>query len=223
MLKRFAVVDTETIGIENPLVYDFAVSIVDRNGHVYEDYNVLIGDVITDASLMKDAFYHKKVYTHYIPMLSAGLVKLAHWDTAIAKFRSMLAIHNVGAVCAYNMNFDVGAMWKTHLRFGNDKNNLTGGEYQRLCLWRFVVDAILSRPKYQKIATELGWFKSSTGNVITNAEKAYAYISGEWGFCEDHTAMSDVRIETEILLACLKQKGKIPYDVLKTNPWKDAQ
>jgi hypothetical protein len=62
---------------------------------------------------------------------------------------------------------------------------------------------------------------SNTGLYFsTNAEVAMQYLSEKYDFIEDHTALSDAEIETEILFYCLK-RGKIvvgieyfPYKML---------
>lgn len=221
-MKKFAIFDTECVGLDDRSIYDIAWQIVDRHGRIYDRANFLVEETLTNPKIMGQAFYHKKVYSHYIPMLASGAVEMQPWIDIIEAFRADLRFHNVAAICAYNMAFDIKAMQHTHGQFG-DSERVTGGDYDALCLWQFVCESILSRPKFQKIATELGWFKTSTGNVFTNAEKAYAYISGAWGFVEDHTALSDVEIETEIFAACMKQKRKIPYNNLDGSPWKLAQ
>lgn len=221
-MKKFMILDTECIGLDDRRVYDIAWQIVDRHGNVYGEYNALVREVFTNADIMTGAHFHKKVYSDYIPMLNDRDIMLENWQHIVLAFRDHLREYNVKAICAYNMAFDMRAMLATHSHYG-DGRRLTGGDYDALCLWQFVCEAILSRPKFNRIATELGWFKTSTGNVYTNAEKAYAYIKGDWGFCEDHTALSDVNIEREIFAACMKQKRTIPYNYLDGSPWQLAQ
>jgi DNA polymerase III epsilon subunit-like protein len=221
-MKKFLIFDTECIGLDDRSIYDIAWQIVDRHGRVYDSANFLVEETITNPDIMAKAHYHKKIYSHYIPMIADGEVTIRPWQEIIEAFRADLRHWNVSAIAAYNMSFDIAAMRATHGRYGDDKS-VTDGRYDALCLWQFVCESILSRPKFQKIATELGWFKTSTGNVFTNAEKAYAYISGAWGFVEDHTALSDVEIETEIFVACMKQKRTIPYNNIDGSPWALAQ
>jgi hypothetical protein len=67
-----------------------------------------------------------------------------------------------------------------------------------------------------------GWI-TEAGNVRTNAEKVYAYLSGDLDFIESHTALHDAQIETEILQRLLAKKKTIPYNVLDHMPWRKAQ
>ena len=71
----------------------------------------------------------------------------------------------------------------------------------------------------QKIAESFGWV-SPKGNIKTGAEFAYRFCSGDHGFIEDHTALSDCVIEVEILRQCFKTKKKIPYNVYNRAPWR---
>jgi hypothetical protein len=219
--NNFAILDTECIGLTDRRVYDIAWAIMKRDGTIIHRNGFVVREVITDADRMVGAHFHKKVYSDYIPMIADGY-KLADWQDIIETMRSDFREHGVGTVCAYNMGFDVSAMRATHADFG-DEERITGGDYKALCIWQFVCETILSRRKFNKIAKALGWFRQKTGNVFTNAEKAYAYISGEHGFTEDHTAASDVEIEAYILAACLRQKKKIPYNKIGGQPWRLAQ
>ncbi len=91
-----------------------------------------------------------------------------------------------------------------------------------LDLWLFSCITVCNRPTYHAIADANGW-RSDAGNVRTNAEKVYAYITGNTDFIEAHTALDDARIETEILQRLLASKKRIPYNEIIAHPWKLAQ
>ena len=42
-------------------------------------------------------------------------------------------------------------------------------------------------------------------------------------FIEDHTALSDAIIETQILASCFAQKKRIPYGKINAQPWRLVQ
>ncbi len=222
MKKVYLTLDTECIGIDDRRVYDLAYAIHYKDGTIIATFNALVEEVIYNGDLMGGAFYNKKVYSHYLPRIAAQEIQIMPWQDIIDQFRHDLAAYEVDTICAYNIGFDIRAMCDTAAYYGDD-DMVTGGDYNALCIWQFVCEAILSRPKYRQTCEELGWFKTSTGNVYTNAEKAFAYITGEWGFVENHTAMEDVFIEVEILAACFKQKRKIPLNYIDGSPWKLAQ
>ena len=72
------------------------------------------------------------------------------------------------------------------------------------------------------MADEMGW-ESDCGNVRTNAEVGYSYLSGKNDFEERHTALEDVKIETEIFVACLKARVKAEDMGIVANPWRKPQ
>lgn len=61
--------------------------------------------------------------------------------------------------------------------------------------------------RYTKFAYENGLITKSGKFFQTSAEAIYRYIKKDMTFVESHTALEDVKIETEMLLKCLK-KGK---------------
>ena len=65
----------------------------------------------------------------------------------------------------------------------------------------------------------MGWV-SKAGNINTGAEYAYRFCAGDWGFIEDHTALSDAKIETDIMAACFAAKKRVPYGVMNAQPWR---
>ena len=72
---------------------------------------------------------------------------------------------------------------------------------------------------YANIAREMGWV-SPAGNIKTGAEFAHRYCSGDYSFIEDHTALSDARIETFIMAECFKLKKRVPYGKINGAPWR---
>lgn len=65
----------------------------------------------------------------------------------------------------------------------------------------------------------MGWV-SPAGNIKTGAEFAHRYCSGDYSFIEDHTALSDARIETFIMAECFKLKKRVPYGKINGSPWR---
>ena len=76
-----------------------------------------------------------------------------------------------------------------------------------LDIWQFACETKLSQKAYKKLARARGWV-SPAGNIKTGAEFCYRYTSGNHDFIEDHTALSDAIIETQILACCYAQKLK---------------
>lgn len=95
-----------------------------------------------------------------------------------------------------------------------------GEKYPMIDIWGIACKYLLNSSTYKKMCLESGKMSNTGLYFSTNAEVAMQYLSEKYDFIEDHTALSDAEIETEILFYCLK-RGKIvvgieyfPYKML---------
>ena len=93
-------------------------------------------------------------------------------------------------------------------------------KYPMIDIWGVACKYLLNSNNYKKMCLESGKMSNTGLYFSTNAEIAMQYLSEKYDFIEDHTALSDAEIETEILFYCLK-RGKIiigieyfPYKML---------
>jgi DNA polymerase III epsilon subunit-like protein len=170
---------------------------------------------------MMGAFYAKKMFSHYAPMLNDGAVKLAAWSDIVQTMRDDCATFGVTSIAAYNAAFDFRVMAATHKMLGHTDRILPAG-LKKLCIWQFACETKLSQKSYVKMALANGWV-SPKGNIKTGAEFAYRYTTHRPEFVEDHTALSDAIIETTILAACFQQKRKTPWGRIGGSPWRIVQ
>ena len=213
--KTIMVLDTETCDLAGN-VYDVGYTIANRKGEIVTQYNALVSEIFTDAEKMTGAFYAKKLFTHYAPMLDAGTIRLQSWADIVAQMQNDAETFGVNVLAAYNLGFDRRVMRQT--------NNLLGlgpimPAMEMLDIWQFACETKLSQQTYKDIARANGWV-SSKGNIRTGAEYAYRFCSGDFGFIEDHTALSDAIIETDILTACYASKKRVPYGIMNAQPWR---
>ena len=211
------VLDTETCDLTGS-VYDVGYTITNKKGDILTTYNALVREIFTDAKKMMGAFYAKKMFSHYAPMLDDQLVKMADWSEIVERIRSDIAEFNVTTVAAYNAGFDFRVMAATHKMLGNSDNVLLE-KIKVLDIWQFACETKLSQKSYKKLAISRGWV-SPAGNIKTGAEFCYRYTSNDHDFIEDHTALSDAIIETQILAACFAQKKRVPYGIINGAPWR---
>ena len=214
------VLDTETCDLSGS-VYDVGYTITNKKGDILATRNFLVREIFTDASRMMGAFYAKKMFSHYAPMLDDGLVKLTEWADIVAQIRADISGFKVSTIAAYNAGFDLRVMRSTHAMLGDGLPVCPSG-LQILDIWQFACETKLSQKAYKKLARARGWI-SPAGNIKTGAEFCYRYTSGNHDFIEDHTALSDAIIETQILAACFAQKSKIPYGKINAQPWRLVQ
>ena len=218
--KSIMVLDTEACDLAGN-VYDVGYTITNRKGEVLSTFNALVLEIFTDASKMMGAFYAKKLFTHYAPMLNRSEVALMPWADIVAQIRYDMALYNVNVVSAYNLGFDRRVMRQTDalLRGGNGQNSIVENGVELLDIWQFACETKLSQVTYKELARSRGWV-SAKGNIRTGAEYAYRFCSGDHGFIEDHTALSDALIETDILAACYACKKTVPYGIINAQPWR---
>ena len=215
--KTFMTIDTETVGLQGD-VYDIAYAIHNKRGEIVCERNWLVRENFTNPKKMMGAFYAGKMFTHYAAMLESGAVKMASWFDIIETLRADAIAHDVNVIAAYNAGFDFRVIAQTHESLGG-----TGKVFPFACdvldIWQFACETKLSQKAYRKIALSQGWV-SPAGNIKTGAEFCFRYVGGDWAFVEDHTALSDVRIEVEILADCFRQKKPVPYNVINGAPWR---
>lgn len=221
--KYFLVVDTETTGAINaPLVYDFGAKIVDLYGRTYEKISAVIADIfLNEPERMKSAYYAEKLPQYYED-LKNNKRKLYKFSTVRRIVYNWINKYNIEAVCAYNLAFDERALNNT-LRFVSE------GKYrfffpkgtQFIDIWSMACSSIFQRKSYQRMAYDNNWF-SEKGNLLTNAEKAYCYLTNQNEFEESHTALEDVEIETVIFSYCWKYTEENDRKVIYF-PWRKPQ
>ena len=217
--KSIMVLDTETCDLKGH-VYDVGYTVTNRKGEILKTYNALVAEIFTDAELMMGAFYARKLFSHYAPMLDRGEISLKPWSEIVGQMRSDAAEYGINVVAAYNLGFDRRVMRQTNKLLGNGP--VFDGCFPNprlLDIWQFACETKLSQARYKEIATMLGWV-SAAGNIKTGAEYAYRFCSGDHGFIEDHTALSDAIIETKILADCYRCKKSVPYGVMNAQPWR---
>jgi hypothetical protein len=220
MKRKILLIDTETVGLKpNNLVYDIAWVITDKQGNIYDQQSYLVREIITDGKKMRRAFFTDRIFSHYIPELDRGTIRLADWSEIVGHLREAAALCDV--LAAYNLPFDMSAVKRTSQDCGQ-----TQPVYSKkpvlLCLWRFACGLLFASKKYHMAARNQGWV-SDAGNYRTTAEHAFKYITGQWDFEESHTAREDAEIERQIMTRLFARKKKIPYNDLSPFPWKLAQ
>ena len=214
--KSIMVLDTETCD-KYGNVYDVGYTITNRKGEVLSTYNALVAEIFTDGSKMMGAFYAKKLFSHYAPMLQRGEIALTPWAEIVAQIQADVSAYGVNVLAAYTLGFDRRVMRQTNGLLGDGP--IFSAPVDMLDIWQFACETKLSQARYKEIALNLGWI-SGAGNIKTGAEYAYRFCSGDFGFIEDHTALSDAIIETQILAACYACKKSVPYGIMNAQPWR---
>lgn len=216
-MKKFVVLDTEATntGKANAgrfgvgaSVYDLGYIVADASGAIYYQNRIIVADTFNDAALMKSAYYVDKMPQYYAEL--ANGCKLMTMRDALQTLRADLRTYDVRDVWAYNAMFDRDALNSSVAQASNGfcEWALPYGTKWR-DIMRYAQSTICATKKYR------AWCEghdliTKAGRPRVTAEAVYRYLTGDDGYTEQHTALSDAQDELIILLACLKRKQKMP-------------
>lgn len=201
--KMYCTLDTETFGgAANPKgIYHLAGRIHDRNGNITATFNYLICEHFEE---IEGAYYGKKNFERYAEMIADGSITMvATEDEAIAAVDALCNFYNVDYMMAYNSSFD----------FCKTKCCELIENREFIDIFLMAVQTISHVKKYATFCREHGLKSKSGKSVATSAESMYAYITGNAGYEEEHTALEDSKIEMEIFLACLKTHKRFTKNI----------
>lgn len=204
MRKIFGMlIDTETCNnMDFPLLYDFAVAIIDIHRHIYAKYRIILRDVFYgESTLMRSAYYASKLPQYNEAIANGEVLVMDIWE--LKKFlRELAAKYNCKFVAAHNARFDYKSttttmryVTKSYARYLLPKG-LEWWDTQKMA-----ESTICKQKRYIKWCNENGYI-CKNGQVRRTAEILYRYISKQADFSEEHTALADVEIECEILWKC---------------------
>lgn len=206
------VLDTETLGDVNIndsiMVYDFGFIVLNDNLEIVEQHRYLVKEVFCDhAADMLTAYYANKLPQYHLAVCD-GTLEIKSFLELWRQFKNICKSYNVKEVWAHNASFDRNALNNTLRILSNGFAEFFvpyGVEWH--CTQAFAAQTICNSRNYFKFCVEND-FVSAKGNVSTTAENIYRYITQNTNFVEEHTALADVLIETEILRKCKKQHKK---------------
>lgn len=212
--KYFVVLDVETAGgLQDRLTYDVGFAIVDKKGNIYEERSFLIKEIFNDKSLMNSAYYSEKVPS-YLNELAEGKHELVSFWEMREILLGLMVQYNVKTFCAYNLKFDMSALKNTtnYLMTGSVRGSykfLTPNfkDINLMCIWSLACEVLFSQKSFASFAYKNGFY-TQAGNFKTSAEVAYAYMTNNPEYEEEHKGLEDVYIETSILARCLRQNKK---------------
>lgn len=201
--KRFAVIDTETLGGAAqkycPCYHLGAVALTKKE--ILDKINI----VIIENLLLDSAFYGQFKKEYYRQLMKQENVIICYSEKEAKEiFSAWLLENSISCVCAYNSGFDFK---KTFV-----KECVEGFPF--IDIWFAFLDTIGKYRGYNNYCVENGYVTASN-NLKMTAELAYRYISKDFDFVEEHTALSDSEIEAEILKAVWKTHRKFTRNIHK--------
>lgn len=214
--KYIIVLDVETtnnqIGVKGApndgLVYDLGFTVADKQGNVYAKRSFAIKEIFDWKELMDTAYYKNKLPKYYEKIRKSEMKKVSIWE-ARKSIKSAMEYFNITEVYAFNANFD-------YTTLNNTVRYLSGSACRwffkygtKICdIWHIACQTLGLQKTFQ-------WenIRNTNGNLITNAERMYAYLSQDFDFEEEHTGLADALIETQILARCFKTHKSIDKSI----------
>jgi hypothetical protein len=203
---KYLLIDTETAnGLDCPICYNFAGSVIDQHGNVYENGNFVNADVFFGMpDLMNTAYYAEKI-PQYMEQIRNGEIVVATWYTIKMWVKEMCEKYNIKAIIAHNARFDYKSCTTTQ-RF----ETCSAFRYFfpfGVEIWdtlKMAEDTICKQARYIKWCNENGYCRKN-GKPRATAEILFRYINKDNNFVEEHKAMEDVEIERQIFWHCIRQ------------------
>ena len=207
--EAVAIIDTETATLWGE-VFDFGMVIINSKGKEIARYDAIVEEVYNSVKLMEKAFYFNKVDSFYEPNLRCGRMTKKSWRTICVEVSALCAKHRVSVVSAYNLAFDRRVIAATNKKYNGFSMFPVGTK--ELCLWKFACNTELQSEAFEELAVAQGWV-SPVGNLRTNAEVAYKFMTGNLNFSESHTALDDALIEKDLLKLLMEKHKELPFGV----------
>lgn len=196
---KIIVLDTETLGLQNPTIYELGFIVYDTESNsIIKERDYLIKQVYDNLDLFNTAYYSNK-RPIYEEMLISKLIKRVYWGYALNMLLKDIEKYNVSEIYAYNSRFDKNAIKHTIQAL----NGVKDFESDILDIMNYI-QPIVSTSNYQDFCESNGYMtKHKTPRPQKKAETLYRYLTNNTDFIEDHMALSDSQIELEILLVAL--------------------
>ena len=227
MRKVFAILDIETI-TDARLAFDIAWIVKDSKGNTLEKRNYLVREIMDTpfASILirRDSFMKNKAnfYMDGIAFDSFDIMSLASIQ---CDFACIASRYNAKVVmCAYNAKFDYSVLNDNmQAYYGMD---FFDDSVEVVDIMTMALATICDTNKFVRWC-QLTNHVTAKGNVQTNAETVYAYLTRDSDFVEAHHALADCEIEADIYFKARKYRKKhhkqFAMPVFHCEEWKKVQ
>ena len=214
------ILDTETCPIEpcdkvakqNNLVYNIGWRIVYPSvGKAGESKSYLVKEIFIDEAQKMATCYYADKLPQYHEGMKTHQYTLAGFFDIIADLAETCNRCHVTAICAHNAAFDIDAL-NTTIRYLTGLHTIRALP-QNIEVWDSVkmANSILGTNKKYKqwCMTNNYMTKHKNPRPRMTAEILYKYITGNLDIKEEHTALADVIIETEIVFYLYSKHKKM--------------
>lgn len=198
------VLDTETISLEKPFVYDLGYVIVNDNGDIIAKKSYVISQVWNNKELFATAYYADKKPLYYA-RLKSGYSKKVGWGHAMRYLANDIKKYAITEIYAYNSKFDSRAL-NFMCAWYKVVNGLGGIEIQDIMDF---IKPITKSQDYKEFCETNGFMTAhkKSPRPQEKAETLYRYLTDNKDYEEEHTGLEDSLIELQILMTALGLLG----------------
>ena len=227
MRKVFAILDIETL-TDARLAFDIAWILYDSKGNELERHNYLVSEIaetpFAQILIRRDSFMRNKSQ-FYMDGMAFNSFDIKSLYDIYCDFHAAAFKYNAKIVmCAYNAKFDYSVLNDNMqayygMDFFNDKVEVVD-------IMTMALATICDTNKFVRWC-QLNDMVTEKGNVKTNAETVYAYLTRDTDFVEAHHALQDCEIEADIYFKARKYRKKhhkqFAMPVFHCKEWKSVQ
>lgn len=192
-MPNMIILDTETISLNKPFIYDIGYIIVNENFQVLLKRHFIIKQVYDNKELFATAYYKEKK-PKYTTLLRTKKAEKVYLGIATQTMKRDMKKYSVNDIYAYNCRFDKGAFEFT-TDFYKVKNTTETKNFIDIMK---LAKVIHDRLDYLEFTTNNDML-TKTNKPKRTAETTYSFIINEPNYKEIHISISDCEIELEIL------------------------
>lgn len=227
MRKVFAILDIETI-TDARLAFDIAWIVYDSKGNELERRNYLVSEIVNtpfyEILVRRDSFMKNKAQ-YYMDAAAFNSINYATLDHICADFAGIAdRYHAKVAMCAYNAKFDFNVLNDNMQAYYGE--NFFNSDVEIVDIMTMALATICDTNKYVRWCI-LNNMTTEKGNVYTNAQTVYAYLTQNIDYVEEHHALADCEIEADIYFKARayrkKQHKQFAWPVFHCVEWRKVQ
>jgi hypothetical protein len=230
--KLFAILDIETV-TDARLAFDIAWILCDSKGNILERHNYLVKEIVDSPfgmMLLKRDSFMKNKSQMYIDAINDGSIDILNLDSIASIFNETMYNYSTRynkakvVMCAYNAHFDYSVLTDNMQNYyGVDFFDESVEVYDIMTM---ALSTICDTNKYVQWCVSNG-ATTNKGNVKTNAETVYAYLTNNATYVEEHHALADCEIEKDIFFKAKSYKKKLhvhfAMPMFRCKEWKKVQ
>ncbi len=205
--------DTETTNLEKPFCYNigFCIYDTDKQEIIYSN-DFVVEQVWNNKMLFPTSYYLSDTYNDkgelikegkrnlYISKMRTRKTILEKYGYICQKLSRLAKIFNIQSAYAFNSDFD---WFKCKNPFDNiNIFDIRGYALKTICFTEEYKN-FCENNRELKNADGTAKFFTETDNYKSTAETVYSFLTNNPNYQEEHTALEDSLIETEILKYCL--------------------